>query len=220
MVEVSPSDPAAQLAIKIADLERRLAALETARNTGVTTMHEGTLIINDGAGTRRASLGDLSALTEGFDYGLALEGADGDDAVVIDGQGFHTPYLHSGFVPRRTSAGPTYDTITSSSWVSVYTATFHRMSHKGIAVDVTIAADAGTVGEVRLQGFAGTSGAASVAGALEGKSFRWLHGENLGAGPISFTVQARRVSGAGNVFVYQPGSAALVSPIICTANGI
>lgn len=216
--QVTPPDAAAQLAVKIVDLERRLAALETARRSGLTTLHEGTLTINDDAGRRRVSLGDLSVVADGYDYGLSMQGEDGVDSVVVDGEGFHAPYLHSGFVPRRTSAGPTYDTVASGSWTDVYTATFHRISHKGIAVDVPCAVDGGTGGEVRLTGYAGNSSAVSINGST--RSFRWLHGDDLGIGPIAFTVQARRVSGAGNVYVYQPGSAALVSPTICTAGGV
>lgn len=220
MVEIAPSDPAAQMALKIAELERRLAALETARRSGVTTLHEGTLTINDENGLRRVSLGDLSVIADGFDYGLSMQGADGADSIVVDGEGFHAPYLHSGFVPRRTSAGPTYDAVTTGSWVDVYTATFHRISHKGIAVDVVLGVDGGTTGEVRIAGFSGNSNAGAIASGSVVRSFRWLHGDDLGLGPLSYTVQARRTSGGGNLYVYQPGSAALVSPTICTAGGV
>jgi hypothetical protein len=78
-----------------------------------------------------------------------------------------------------------------------------------VQIQLAVGADAATTGEVRIT--TNVSGSpisavlsvpASTAAAYE---WKWkVPGMILGTGPITFQIQARRVTGAGNINVYPP----------------
>lgn len=231
-MSITPPGDAAQFAAWMREMERRMAALETTRTARflsiadddgniVAELNGNGLTFTDASGQRRILLGDLSTVNPDLDYGISIEDGDGGDRLIIDGDGFQLPYLHSSFrVLQGITYNNVYATVTAGSFTGVFRTAFQMVSHKGMAVDIVVVSDVGTAGEIRLSNNAGNSTAAAVTSSTSTISYRWEHGASLGSGPYSFTIEARRTSGAGNVYVYLPGDAALVSPLICTAGGL
>lgn len=103
----------------------------------------------------------------------------------------------------------------ANQFVVVTSATFVPTAHMELPafygevlnIRLVVATDASTTAEVRLRQelSAATTSAASVgAGVQKFVDFEWLHQLHLGDTYEHFLIEARRVSGAGNVNVYYP----------------
>ena len=111
--------------------------------------------------------------------------------------------------------------LTSSSFVTLWEARVELVSHKGCKVRVPWAIDAATDGEIRITALNNETDELEVEGAANGENlFNWLHGAELGSGPIMFRIQARVTSGAGEIHVYEPTGLHLIDPTQCTTGGL
>ncbi len=208
-------DPALppSLAADLADLRRRLSSLESSPKAPFTSINAGALTVLDDSGVIRVIVGQLS--TPGK-YGVQVIDTSGGTPFKVDQDGMHTPYLATPFFDPAASKP-----VTSGSFVEVYRARVELITEVGCYVWVQASGDASTTGEIRIRTGANTTNAVSVfAGAFVLQQFRWLHGQTLQSGPVDFSIEARRTSGAGNVNVYLNSGLSLTSPTLCTATGL
>jgi hypothetical protein len=177
------------LAHELRELQRRLETLERApRLTNAS--------ISDPAGVERIVLG----LLDDGNYGLEVFDADGGTRLRVDGDGLSAPYLPG--VPRDPNE---YLVTTSPAFVTVWHSVFQITSHLAIGGQIGWAADPGTTGELRLKLGAETTDAVPLtAGSSGSQNFAWLHNAPLSSGPQYVEIQARRVSGVGNINIYAP----------------
>lgn len=170
----------------------------------------------DADGDLRARIG----LVDGTHYGLLALDADGvTPRLWVDDRGLQDPYLSAPCVDADTD----YKVVTSGTFVTTHRAQFEQITSQGLYCWVTATAPAGTTGEIRLRDVATTATTDAVAVPAGGQvvqQFRWLHGSTLSAGPVTFEVQARRTSGAGDVNVYKPPGMWMTSPGLCVTDGV
>ncbi len=213
MPEITPADPAAQIAAWKRDIERRLRNLEQPNQLSSASFVGRTRIL-DGDGNTIGVLGELVVTEPGGatsdETGVLIQNAGGADVfLATDQRGLITP------VPQFEWRRP-QDTVivTSASYVDVFQAIPVYMTGTGIDALVAIATDAATDGNVRLK-LTDPSGTNHFSSAryLPGSSsdyyrFLWdleaAAGMEVGDGTFFVTVQVRRTSGVGNVHVFQP----------------
>ena len=92
------------------------------------------------------------------------------------------------------------------------------------AVEIYIpwACDAATTGNVRLISNGATTSTDFPLfqnSGFQSNYIRWLHGMNLGAGPLQVRIQFERTSGSGNVYSY-PTAGWSYDPALCSTAGI
>lgn len=206
---------------RIADLERRLAKLETSPRAGNTSVTHGKFTIRDGD-VDLLRVGYLGVSGAGNDvrgvsmrrpsgeYMFATWNGAGDDSTdfwsfydkagnqiasddAVSGQGLARPYIGGpAFAPADRSLWPT---VTSSSYTPQWYAEYYKQ-HPKLLVTVWTQTDAGTSGDVRV-----SANGASTSQAVPG-------GDNS-ARPLTFavpgdhmtymqiTVELRRTAGTG-----------------------
>ena len=223
-----------------ARLEERLRAVEQKveaalnRNPLNNAVFRGTMRNVDEAGNTLVEIGpsgfsmydadgDLRArigITEAGRYGLLVLDAGGTvQRLWADERGILSPYLSAPLV----DADSDYKVVTSGSFVATHRAQFETITSQGLYCWVTATAAAGTTGEIRLRntGTGATTEAVVVPdGGQVTQQFRWLHGSALSAGPITFEVQARRTTGAGDLNVYRAPGMWMTAPGLCVADGV
>lgn len=227
-----PGNPGARLEERLRRLEQELRAMQ-GRNPLNNAVFAGTLRRVDEAGNTLVQLGDggftmfdadgeprvIIGLTSSGRYGIVVLDDDGTTPRLwADERGLLSPYLTVPVV-----AADDYKAVTSGTFVTSHTAQFELISHQGLYCWVTAVTAVGTVGEFRLRiPFSGavTDVVSVASGTQATQQFRWLHGLDLSAGPVVVEVQARRVSGTGDVNVYRPPGMSLVAPSLCVADGI
>lgn len=173
------------------------------------------LSMYDAQGDLRTRIGEIAT-----GYGMQVLDAGGTfERLRVDEAGFRHPYF-----AHPWSKADDFVTVTSGTFATVFRSRVDLITSEGLYAWVTAGSDVGTTGEFRLRD--GWSGATTAAVAVPDGStgteqqFRWLHGEALSAGPITFELQARRTSGAGDVRVYAPYGLNLVDPSLCVADGV
>lgn len=186
------------------EIERRLRALEGAPQLDNSSLRDGRITILNAAGTRVAEYGKAA----GGGYGIAVNEAAslGTLLFVNDADGFFFPALEHAFVAADDKV-----TVTSGSFVTTHRAVIPNPMARVLRADIVATADVATTGELRVRLSTGetTATKALPAGAQTDCSLRWAHLRDIGSNSTTFVtleVQARRVSGAGNVFVYRPPS--------------
>ena len=155
------------------------------------------LTMYDGDGDSRTHVGRLGA-----SYGHLVLDAEGQGPrIAVDDNGMHAPYLT---VPAVETTS--YRDVTAGSFEATHFGRFEITSHLGLYCWVAAGCDTGTTGEVRIRNVTTGATTATVPVTDSGiyQQFRWLHGANLGTGPINFEIEARRTSGAGLVRVWEP----------------
>lgn len=198
MSHPGPVPPGAELAETIRDLTRRVATLESSRRMPATTQEAGTYTVVDADGNARVVLG---VLPDGL-YGVTISDGARDVLKVTDA-GLELPVLNVPSRPVNTSVS-----VTSGTFVSVYESIVGRATHEALRCNVTVVADPGTDGELRLnlnspivqtdvQAISGGG-----AGAQQVFTWNWAPGWVLDSGPKYIQVQARRTAGAGVIAVF------------------
>lgn len=154
-------------------------------------------------------------------YGVLVLDADGTTPrFQVDEAGIRSPYMAAPFV----TAEDDYKAVTSGTFVVAHRAQIEQITSEGLYVWVTASTAVGTTGEMRLRnvGTGAVTDAVSIPSGSSGtvQQFRWLHGAQLSAGPVTFEVQARRTAGAGDVNIYRPPGAWMTDPGLCVTDGI
>lgn len=208
-----PSTPEAQLADKLRDLERRLAALEGgSAPLSSSSMRGGTMryLDDDGEG-ELAVFGNFGA--EGVDLFKGFFMRDSDQVTVMatrsDQKGLVKPILPGQFVLASMT-----EPITSGSFGVAAYYTPMEVYHEVLRVVVFVDTPAATTAELRLVeavSLRSTSTATTTAGTTNGIIFEWVHEVPKGDGgrfQAQFQLHARRASGAGTIQVHQPDEVA------------
>lgn len=193
-----PDNNAAQLR----DLEQRVRTLESVNRLLSSSILGGTLKVLDASGGRIAEIGSLFG---GTTDGLVVYAADHVTAVLDADrvQGFASPWLGEAWQDPAES-----HVITTPTFATTWQTETELMWATQILFRVPCFTDAGTTGEIRLVAAGGaTATAVKTIPANTASLFfecRWAHGLTIGTGPIFFSLDARRASGAGNFTVFKP----------------
>jgi hypothetical protein len=148
--------------------------------------------------------------------GLLVESAtDGWDLVKMTTDGWAAPHLAG--VPSDPAA---VKSVTSGTFASQWQVTFGSVLGRGVEVMIPWATDVGTTGELQvISNVPSTTQVVSLpSGGNSYKYVRWTPGLRPGTGPLILQVQARRASGAGNVYVY-PCQGWVQDPTLCFDGG-
>lgn len=202
---------------RVRDLERQMRELQGARGLEASSFSGGRFLFYDGDGEIRWAMGNgvapgtlnnpgLSPLYGVVGYGddevVAFATREGDRGLTYP----HMPTVFQEVTPLTTTGG------TFSDFYSAFT---DDPPAEVIVVGFAVAADASTVGEVRLHElYTGDStDAITVPAGSSGQAlFAWLHPAKTGWGDqradraylMDVSIQARRVSGAGNIYIWRP----------------
>lgn len=228
---------------KITDLEERLQRLERGNPlAGSLPPGESIEVLDPADGSSLVKLGDLDTLGVGASFRDAAgtlvtaigQLTTGSGAMVgsePDGNATNTFFL-------ATSAGLVYPWITHSWYkandavnitAGAFTTAFHcrveLVQGSQAMVNVIVNSDVGTTGEFRLRHTVSGTTTSTVtipSGTQVDQAFRWELGSNMvvGTGPHVFQIEARRTGGAGNVYIFAPGSLSISAQLGGTATGI
>jgi hypothetical protein len=201
------------LAGLILGLDRRIAILERSNKLLSSTIVGGILRVLDISSNPVVLLGDLP--TSLFDpvttNGLRVYSSGGTSAApmlsVNQLNGLAFPWLSTEWKSTTDSV-----VVTSGTFATQWTSTTELIFAKEILFRVRLVVDAATTAEAKVLVTAvdGTGGGQmgntlSLSAATDAvREFRFGHSQTLGGGPLMFSLQTRRVSGAGNVTVYHP----------------
>lgn len=185
------------------DIESRLRALESGTPQQRMTLQDGLIRILDNKGRTRAQIGRLNAVAGGEEFGIEVVSQPGDSLWTdgkpffrATGDGAEFPYAVTAFVP----ADITYIPVTSSFFVDVLATATPLIEHKYVATLVPVQTDGSTTAEIRIQNRTTGISSPAVAVPVSTNAYvevpAWAHGSQLWQGPISFSVQARVVTGA------------------------
>jgi hypothetical protein len=195
------------------DLEDRLSILERTNKLFASAIVGGTLRVLDATESPVVLLGLLP--TSIFDpiltNGIRVYSAGGVGVAPIMSIN-QTNGMSFPWVSGEWKAPSNGQLVTSGTFATMYTSTTELISSKEILFRVRLAVDAATTGEAKVLGTGvDGSGGGQLGNTLslsastdDVREFRFGHGFTLGTGPLMFSLQVRRVSGAGNVTVYQP----------------
>lgn len=208
----SITDPAGNELIRLS--RGGLEFLDAAGNP-VVVLDAAGLRMLDPAGVTRTLVGLIS----GSNYGIRVRDAANGIRFSIENDGYKDPWLAH---PWRNVVTPDRASTTSATFVDLWGGRVELVTHQGVVASSAWVTDGATTGEVRLRrGASVTSAVALGAGAAGAQQFKWLHGANLGDGPLDFHLQARRTGGAGSVHLDQPfGGLEMADPDQCTATGL
>jgi hypothetical protein len=137
---------------------------------------------------------------------------------MTDHAGQLLPYVPWSGWHRTTDAEIISDNVLQSRW----TVDIEIATSVALKVQVPVGADVGTTGEVRVRHqISGVTTNLKVIGSGASDIFDcfWLHPMSLQTGPGLFHVDARRTSGAGNIYVYHPGPLTFGSYTIQATSG-
>lgn len=201
-----PGTPEAQLAAWKQGIEERLRALETAPRISTTSQRGGSYILLDDDGREVVFFGEYLRGSGDPGYGFQVQVPDGagpstqPTVIEVDDDGLEAPYLD---FPLHKSDAPVI--VTSGTFINTWDGGAALVVARAIQVGVTITTDGGTTGEARVTAGTVTSSAHTLPSGSSAY-YAWdllLEEDTLGSGPLFVAVQARRTSGAGNVYVYQ-----------------
>lgn len=230
----SPTLPA-DVAAKLADLERRLDNLERSPRLPFSSTRGGAFVFFDENGSPRWVMGNVHVTGAGAiqtqeAYAVVGQGDGGATVFALrqGDRGIGLPIINLPMV--RTN---NFIVVTSGTFASTHNVTVDFSSWEVINFETALGVDAATTGEIRLRdGITGqTTNAIQVVGpAIPIVRFAWLHPAACGSGDprgrsvtLGLNVEARRVSGAGNVNVYDSSRVQLSSLLAtpdATTNGI
>jgi hypothetical protein len=153
---------------------------------------------------------------------LSSGGVDLDELTLLLGDdGWELPGLEGMWAKALEAV-----VVTSSTFVDCWSMEFAYAVSTGFQTTVAWSTDVGTTGRLRLRnnvvGGASTDEIVLAAGTGGFAAFRWRHGQPLGTGPFRPLIEARRVSGAGNVYIFEPNHGRLIGAnwIGGTADGL
>lgn len=136
-----------------------------------------------------------------FDKSIVQLGRTSSTALWWDPDaGLVAPYEQIPMVPLQTE----YVTVTSSTFTETHRAQIEYQQCKYVKLPVIVTVDAGTVAEFRLTVSGVGSSTAQQLAVSGGVNLFWEPPVTVAAGPYVYILEARRVSGAGNVYIFQP----------------
>lgn len=203
---------------RVAELERIVADLASARRMGDASQRGGTFELVSEAGATLLEFGDYTDPNDTDGYGIQLKDAAGTPvlATLESVAGLVWPGDNSAFVPT------TPQTITSGTFADYYAAHFHGITGDTLLLGGSILVPAGTTAEVRLRyNTTDYTNTATITSSNSRWYATWLHPFSNGWQPGVNIVEAvylevRRASGAGNVTLYNPSTCAIASSHIYT----
>lgn len=195
------------LASDLDDIRTRIAVLERSNKLIVSAIVGGTLRILDASQNPIALLG----LLPGGYLGVRAYSAGGVGVAPVlsvnQTEGFAFPWLSTEWKTPTDSV-----VVTSGTFATQWTSTVELNFSLEILFRVRIVVDAATTAEAKVlvtavdgSGGGQIGNTLSLSAATDAvREYRNAHGQVLGGGPLMFSLQVRRVSGAGNVTVYHP----------------
>lgn len=194
------------------DIFRRLRNLERCAQLGSSSIREGALRILDATSGERARFGQLDAT----EYGMQVV-TETSEAVRlrIDGRGLLAPRMAT--IPIDPAA---FKFVTDPAFTTAWWAYAGEAYTAAIYVDVGVGLNVGTTGELRLKRGANTTDTVLLTSGMTNRvSFKWLHGQEIGAYPFTVEVQARRTGGGGSISLGPPVGAN-IAPEGATAGAV
>lgn len=199
------SDPAVpdNLASRLRELEARIRNLETSPRLRSSSIKGGALHVFDSAGREVALLGSFvngdGVDTAGAQINLQPSGTN---VLWIDGEnGIARPYQ------VRAMERDTTTTVTSGTFVRTHVGHTLTVPSDALVIIVLAFVDAGTTGEIRVShnhvGGVNTPTATQTftnSATVASMTYNWRHGIPIGGNAV-ISVEARRASGAGNVYI-------------------
>lgn len=202
----------------LAEIFRRLHALETASPMRRTSMTEGTTRFLDGGGQERVSVGIIST----GDYGFEVMNEAGLPVYRADSDGVSYPRQ-----PLQMFKAGDYVSVASGTFTRTWNLVCSYATGDAVQVQVYLLADAATTGEAQLTVNLGGSPVTAIQAipAASGAYFEWKWappGLVVGTGPIQVGLEIRRTSGAGSVYAYPPNQAfhSTAAAIAATPTGV
>jgi len=219
-MEITPAGDAAQFAKEMADIKRRLAALETSRKSRTTTVTDGAILIVDDDGNTIGSIGrdptapertrfsvfnattgeNIASLGQIQLTNINPVGTELDEGMIVqDEYGVdimlitRTRGMLAPAVQFPWLTPSAYTAVTSATWVDVWETQVSWSPSTAVQSFVDVGCDAATTGDVRLSipGVADTATVGCAAGAFTSPDFKWdTAGLGLAVG-ASFTVRVQ-----------------------------
>jgi len=218
-----PTDSDSQQYSWMSSIEERLDTLESEARLFRASVKGGAIVVYDDDDNQVGRLGEgnyspaSGIKKEGLFF--AVSANETRFHFLIDTEeGWVRPSVCYNFVPD------TFIPITDSSFVNVYKSGVNILG-LGVYTRLVVGADSGTVGEVRLRIGGNFSAAHTIpAGTAKGYEFKWDLTNIIGLLDTELVrIQARRVSGAGNINVYAPDRIQFIAKsavLGLTSNGI
>lgn len=198
----------------MAEMERRLSALERSPSLPNTSQRGGTYELLSSDGSSVFKFGEFTDPDAEESFGISAFDEDGNTVLATrsDVEGLVYPIVSQQFIV------PTPQTITSGTFVAVAESQVWAPAWNCIYATAAIITDVGTTAEVRLSNSINTisTNTVTVPAASNGNVlFKWEHGftvgwsaglvgSNPGATSGLLQWQVRRASGGGNVTAYPP----------------
>ena len=217
-------DPALppSLAAEIADMKRRLAALERSPRLQSSDVMGGRLrVVDPDTGRPQAVIGDVSGAVgtgphwQDGDLGLVIQDphTGGDIVAMTRDRGLVRPLLVHGW--RTPNAQSSHSgTSWAAQWEGIVDA-----SALAVRVVVAVGSSAGTTGQVRLSAPWTNASAVTtprtVSGGPEYHVFDWdlgAWGATLGGNAVQILVETRVTSGSGSITCWMPTHLIVTAP--------
>lgn len=208
---------------QLADVERRLRALETAPRMTSTSQKGGTYrLISPNTALDMMRFGVFAAGGTPF-YGIVLYDGSNDSMVMTrdDKPGLIKPDIPAPF------HAPLAQAVTAAVLTNTYEWEPRHLYHDVLTVRCRVTTDGATTGEVRIRETVGGAVTDTLTIPINTDafaSFSWLHGVQPGDDPgaaASFRIETRRASGAGSFIILPPIRASMTSSVFgsSAANG-
>lgn len=160
-------------------------------------------------GQRLIQAGNISAgLSFDNGPGFMVQGKNGHVMFMSNESGMIAPYINWPLLPAPELTTAERIVVTSGTFINrAYYSKVRFVSADALLTQIVIAADVGTVAEVKwVTTTTGSTTSTLVhtgTGNINEVLCLWQHGVTLGNAD-EFKLQVRRASGAGNVYVYRP----------------
>ena len=192
-------------------LETRISLLERNNPLKRASAHDGTVT--------RVQAGEFTNPSSGLeDFGLVVRNDAGRIVFMVGNEGPLFPLPILGGVQKVSD----YEAVSSGSFDTQYALSMIATGHPILRIAMAVTVDAATTGEVRLRAtHSSTEDSASLAlpaltdrtlqvrlnlNSLSGYDDGWSGGTGDDLDSVVFSIQARRLSGAGNVNIYHPSA--------------
>lgn len=188
------------LAREIEDLKKRIKILEGSNKLLASAIKGGSLDVFNANGDLISRIGLFPSGTVGF---LVLR-PDSEHSIIEANweSGLVHPWLGAEWTQPNQAT-----TVTSGSFVTAWESWVELLYGSNLRFWVYVTADAATTGEVRFvrAGVGAIGNTLTINASTSARyEFRIAHGLTVGSGPFAFNIEARRTSGAGNIYVYHP----------------
>jgi len=216
------TDPALPqtLGTEIADLKRRLAALERSPQLKSASIKGGALRVLDSSDNEIFIAGEF----DGGATGVRVQATDGSAIMYVsDTAGFGIPRRA---LPWRPAIVQDSQSTTSATFVTAWDARWGVADADGLKTNFVVTLNAADEAEIKCSMGADETDTVTLVGSTQTQwaiDLNWDHGKSLNSGSHLFLVEVRRSSGTGgNVNVWRPHplEATNAGSISATAGGL